>query len=194
MDRSLPSPSCSGGCGPRPRGTVSSGASSWPFRATMDLPVIILSHRLPKARAQTDAHREEERHGRDYHGRRVERVLNRLRQADDHEGEHDRRHAEEEDDQRQEQDRHREGASAAAAPFGEPIELREGGVRQRGEEPEQPGDESTRAPSRQFDHGRSSDAERGYDEENRKGRERREVEPTQEANGGAECETEEDLQ
>src|SRR3989454_1556098 len=66
----------------------------------------------------------------------------------------------------------------------------EGGQRQ-GEE--NAGDESTRTRSRQFDGCRSSDAERGYDQENRKGREREEIESAQESNGGAECETEEDL-
>src|SRR5437899_134490 len=61
----------------------------------------------------------------------------------------------------------------------------EGGQRNREEKAR---DESTRTPSRQFDHGRSSDAERGYDEDNRKGRERREIESTQESDRRAECE------
>src|SRR3989442_2633539 len=106
----------------------------------MDLPVIILSPRLAKTCAQGDGRRDEEGHRCDHYGRRVERVLDRLRQADDREGEHDRRHAEEQDDERQEEDGRREGSSVAAARLGEPIEFGTGGVRKRAEHPEQPED------------------------------------------------------
>src|SRR5207245_6621415 len=47
--------------------------------------------------------------------------------------------------------------------------------------------------SRQLDDGRSADPERGYDQEDRKDRERREIESTREPDRGAERETEEDL-
>src|SRR2546426_38625 len=49
------------------------------------------------------------------------------------------------------------------------------------------------APRDKCEDRRSMYAKRGYDQENREGRERREIESTQESNGGAECETEEDL-
>src|SRR5207247_8046254 len=124
-----PSQACSAGCVLRPRGTVSSGASSWPLLATMGLPAIILSHGLPSAGAQTNQDRKEEGRRGDDHRRRVERKLDGLRKAENREGEHDRRHAEEEDDARQQPNRRREGPSRVAAPVGEPIELREGGVR-----------------------------------------------------------------
>src|SRR5439155_1370047 len=73
--------------------------------------------------------REEERRRGDDHRRRVERKLDGLRKAENREGEHDRRHADEEDDERKQPNRRREGPSRVAAPVGEPIELREGGVR-----------------------------------------------------------------
>src|SRR3989442_14722082 len=47
--------------------------------------------------------------------------------------------------------------------------------------------------SRQLDDGRSSDPERGYDQEDRKDRERREIESTREPDRGTERETEEHL-
>src|SRR6266581_2789927 len=102
-----------------------------------------------------------------------------------------------EERQRRREDQHGPGRREQRAPLEIEADRQrigegngEGGQRQ-GEEKAR--DESTRTPSRQFDDGHSSDAERGYDQENRKGREGREIESTQEPNGSAECETEEDL-
>src|SRR5438552_920941 len=161
------SPSCSGGCALRPRGSVSSGASSWPFQATMGLPAIILSHGLPCACAQTNQDREEEGRRGDDHRRRVERKFDGLRKAENREGEDDRRHADEEDDERQQPNRRREGPSRVPAPVGEPIELREGSGRQGGEG--------------------------WHHRQDREDRERREIESAKEPEGGAEREAEEDL-
>src|SRR5437016_8677757 len=90
MDRLLPSPSCSEGCAPRPRGTASLGASSWPVVATMGLRRIILSQPGLEAALDTDEQREREGGRGDHHGRSVERVLERRRERRDQEGIDDR--------------------------------------------------------------------------------------------------------
>src|SRR5207245_5313892 len=102
--RSPSSPTCSGGSRPRPRGTVSSAASSWPFRATMGIPVIILSHCIAEEIAQTDSDRQKERHRSDQDSGRVERGFDRLGQSGDRERDDDWRHPNEQDDQWKEQD------------------------------------------------------------------------------------------
>src|SRR2546425_11811497 len=98
MDRSPPGPSCSGGFGPRPQGTASLGASSWPVVAPMGLRRIILSQPGLEAALETDEQREREGYRGDHHGRGVERVLERRRERRDQEGVDDRRQAEEEHD------------------------------------------------------------------------------------------------
>src|SRR5437867_9026072 len=124
----------------------------------MGLPAIILSHGLPTLGAQTNQDRKEEGRRGDDHGRRVERKIDGFRKAEDREGEDDRRHADEEDDERQQPNRRREGPSRVAAPVGEPIELREGSVRQGGEQPEE-GEDRRDGSVRQEDHAAEDDRE-----------------------------------
>src|SRR5712692_11638222 len=133
MDRSPPGPSCSGGFGPRPQGTASSGASSWPVVATMGLCRIILSQPGLEAALETDEQRERKGRRGDHHGRRVQRVLERRREWRDKEGIDDRRQAEEEHDQREEEDGDGDRPKQIASASPVRVHRIEGGVRERTE-------------------------------------------------------------
>src|SRR6266550_215292 len=160
--RWLPSPSCSGGSSRQRRGTASSGSSSWPDRPTIPLVGIILSHRRSNMSAQAHEYREEEAGRPQQDGRRIQGVLERLRERQDRERIDDRRYSVEHDEEGEKQERYHERPTRIPSLVRVLVQGRHCGEREGGEQGQEGEDRHESPLKRQDDSAQGRRSRKAY--------------------------------